>query len=529
MNCFTPALFLYAALFGIPANPPAARTQVRGWMIHGSSPAYHRLVLERAKEYGINHLEIAGNNPTTADEIVGTRGEQVAKTARAARALGIDSYIWVRELNTRDRATKLDPSTEAGAQFWNTRRNALKLAFQKAPDLNGIVLSYASTPTEIWYATDASPFWTQKTMEQRIRFVTEQFLTVTQPLNKRVYVRDFNHSPQQLRWIVDAFTDYPQITLHSKWTPQDWQLFYPDSFALGAIGKTPQVIEADLGAEYWGRSMVPVSLVKYIKARWDYDRSKGCQGIVARIDRDEETALDTPSEINLYALSKYLANPNTTPAEVYQTWNAKRYGLKPGTPESKTLTEIYERTFDQAKKMYYTLGFWTPKDQSMIPDTVASIEGGIRGKSSAIWNPALKELEQQLVHPTPSVHARIMQDRSSAIRLAEQNVTELSRIADRLKPRDAQDWQTRLELSLSMARVWHAMADAVWSLRVAEEAKDKSETTLAEITAKVDTFKMESARLRQNGPAASLRFEMIESAANLAADIKKRAVNLHGR
>ena len=54
-------------------------------------------------------------------------------------------------------------------------------------------------------------------------------------------------------------------------------------------------------------------------------------------------------------------------------------------------------------------------------------------------------------------------------------------------------------------------------------------TTLAEITAKVDTFKMESARLRQNGPAASFRFEMIESAANLADDIKKRASNLKGK
>lgn len=529
MGHVTTTLFLYAALTGHAGTPLAGPKQVRGWMIHGASPAYHRLVLAKAKEYGVNHLEIAGNNPTTSDEMTGASADLISKTAKAARALGIDPYIWVRELNTRDKSIKLDPSTEAGARFWNARLNALKQAFKRAPDLNGIVLSYASTPTEIWYVTDVSPFWTGKTMEQRIRFVTDQFLSVTKPLNKRVYVRDFNHSPQQLKWLVNAFTDYPQITLHTKWTPQDWQLYYPDSFAIGAIGKTPQVIEADLGAEYWGRSMVPVSLVRYIKARWDYDRAHGCQGIVARIDRNEESALDTPSEINLFALSKYLADPKTTPEEVYRAWNAKRYGLRPNSTASNTLTQIYERTFEQAKQMYYTLGFWTPKDQSMIPDTVRSIEAGIRGKSSALWDPSLKPLEEELAHPTANTHAKIMKDRAAAIRLADQNLADLQKVADDLSPKDAADWQTRLELSLAMAKVWHAMADAVWTLRAAEEARDRSEATRVLVIAKADTFQKESARLRANGPAASLRFEMIDSAQNLATDIRVRAAAIGGQ
>jgi hypothetical protein len=80
-----------------------------------------------------------------------------------------------------------------------------------------------------------------------------------------------------------------------------------------------------------------------------------------------------------------------------------------------------------------------------------------------------------------------------------------------------------------MAKVWHAMADAVWTLRTAEESKDRSEATRVLVIAKADTFQKESARLRANGPAASLRFAMIDSAQNLAIDIKARATAIGGQ
>ena len=161
-------------------------------------------------------------------------------------------------------------------------------------------MSYASTPTEIWYVADQSEFWRKKTMPERIRYVTDRFKSVlVGELGRKMFVRDFNHSPQQLRWLVEGLKDEDGLSMYSKWEPQDWQMFYPDSFAIGAFGSTPQVIEADLGAEYWGRSMVPVSMVRLIKKRWDYDRTHGATGIVARIDRDEESSLGTPSEVNL--------------------------------------------------------------------------------------------------------------------------------------------------------------------------------------------------------------------------------------
>ena len=510
----------------LPPTGTSESEMVRGWMFHGSDPAYHQLVLRKAKEYGINHLEISGSNPTTSDEMVGAPGALVAHTASQAKAMGINAYIWVRELNTREKSISMDPATPTGAAFWTTRLGALRAAFEAAPDLAGIVMSYASTPTEIWQINDPSPFWQGKSMEERIRFVTDQFKTVSLPLGKRVYTRDFNHSPQQLKWLVGAYKDFPGITVHSKWTPQDWQLFYPQSFAIGAVGQTPQVIEADLGAEYWGRSLFPVSLVRYIKYRWDYDRAHGCRGIVARVDRDDLSAFDTPSEINLFALSRYLASPKIQPEQVYREWNERRYGLGQGSDASNTLTRIYERTFDQARLQYYTLGFWTPKSQTEIPDTVRSIEGSVVGKSSALWDSKLIPQQERLMHPDWRTLRSILRDRDRAVRLAELNQKDLRSVAVSMKASDAKDWEARLELSAKMAKVWRAMGHAVWRLRVAEEAKDASAPTQSEIHGLTTVFVAQAQTLIGNGPGAALRLDMATSANQLAADIERRALAL---
>jgi hypothetical protein len=207
---------------------------------------------------------------------------------------------------------------------------------------------------------------------------------------------------------------------------------------------------------------------------------------------------------------------------VYDAWNAKRYGLRAGSADSKTLREIYERTYVQARLMYFTLGFWTPKDQTMIPDSVRSIEGSIRGKSSALWDPSQKDLEDRLVHPTPATYSLIMRDRSEAVELAERNLMSFRQIEDRLKPRDAADWETRLSISVAVAKVWRTMADAIWSLRVAEEKADASQETAKMLKQKAAAMVTDTKMLQGDGPGASLRFDMVDSARALAADIGKR-------
>src|SRR5262249_27287394 len=150
---------------------------------------------------------------------------------------------------------------------------------------------------------------------------------------------------------------------------------------------------------YWGQSLIPVSQVGYLRGRLREGVAKGVTGAVGRVDTYRNAALGTPSEINLFAFSHLLADPELSEQAIYDEWLKKRYGLEPRSEAAKRLQAVLVRTFDMAKKTYYTQGFWTWKDQSAVPESAASIDRGIAGKSNALWDAEQKALERRLLRP----------------------------------------------------------------------------------------------------------------------------------
>src|SRR5439155_16891951 len=153
----------------------------------------------------------------------------------------------------------------------------------------------------------------------------------------KLFVRDFNHGPQELRWLIEALCNFPGIIVISKPEPQDFQLYYPHSPSIGAYGTTPQILEMDLNGEYWGQSLIPVAQVDYLRYRLRHGVAKQVRGGVGRIDTYANTALGTPSEINLFAFSRLLDNPETSEGALYEAWLHKRYGLAPGSRAARDL------------------------------------------------------------------------------------------------------------------------------------------------------------------------------------------------
>lgn len=440
-------------------------------------------VLAAAKRYGINHLEIAGNNPTFSEEFLQYPRQTalIEEVAKLGKKQGLNVYVWIREFNLKTKDLRTDPATPEGQAFWNGRQEALRRALRMMPSLTGVVMSYGSTPTEIWDVR-GDAFWQKMSQPARIRFTTERFRDVAVgEFHKRMFVRDFNHAPDQLHWLVDGLRDEDGITMHSKAEPQDWQFFYPHSFAQGAYGKTPQVVEFDLAGEYWGCSEVPVSLVEYLKYRWDYDRLKGARGMVGRIDRDDDRALGSPSEINLFAHSVLMKDPTTSAQTIYDRWNATRYGLKPGSKASNQLTTVYRRCTEIAKLQYYTLGFWTPKAQTTLADSMRSIESTIRGKSTALWDPAAKPTEEALLNPTPDIVERIVKQKTDAVRLAEQNLIEFRSLQKAMNPTDFDAFEAQLVYMRDQAKVWESMAEAFWTTELALRDTAKRDDAMAAI------------------------------------------------
>jgi len=508
-------VFALACLIS-PSPKPAA---LRGWMIHGTDRAYMMSVLAAAKRYGINHLEIAGNNPTFSEEFVQYPRQTalIEEISKLGKQQGLNVYVWIREFNVRTRDLKTDPSTPEGQAFWQGRQDALRSALKMMPSLSGVVMSYGSTPTEIWHV-QGDAFWQGMSQPERIRFTTEKFRDVAVgEFHKKMFVRDFNHAPDQLHWLVEGLKDESGITMHSKAEPQDWQFFYPHSFSQGAYGKTPQVVEFDLAGEYWGCSLVPVSLVEYFKYRWTYDESKGARGVVGRIDRDNDRALGSPSEINLYAHSILLEHPETSAQAIYDQWNAKRYGLQPGTAASRLMTEVYRRCTQVVKLQYYTLGFWTPKAQTSIADSMRSIESTIKGKSTAQWDPTKEPTEKALLDPTPDTVTHIMKDKAEAVRLANLNLSEFAALTHAMKPADYRAFSAQLTYMRDQAAVWESMSAAFWKTKLAQ----KGAVTKEEAMVAVDMFSSLLASLK-NPDAPRFVGAIQRSGQKLAGDMRNR-------
>ncbi|NLI00462.1 MAG: hypothetical protein GX446_13335 [Chthonomonadales bacterium] len=438
---------------------------VHGWLVHTSEPAYIDRVLAAAQTYGVNHLDLSHNFVDRIDDIIAQPGlaQRVEGVARRGRRRGIKVFVWSRELNTRKPDLVLDPGKPEGRAFWQARQKAYRDALRRCPSVAGVVIMFGSCPTEVWDPRITDPYWNRLSWAARVRYVTERIRNVVcNEMKRELWVRDFNHSPKQLEAIVEGLRDFPGITAFSKDAPQDFQLFYPHSFAIGAYGRTPQALEVDLNGEYWGQSAVPVSLVRYLRYRIGYGARKGVCGVVGRIDTYRNRALGTPSEINLYAMSRLVADPCTSEQAIYDGWLARQYGLTPGAGPARSLQAILDRTLDFAKCTYYTLGFWTPKNQSSMPASPDEIRNGIIGKSTAIWDNRARVTEQRLLNPDEPTVSAIMAQKARGVRLADQNLRALQRLEPFLRKKDYDDLYAGLALATRVARLNEAVARAYW-------------------------------------------------------------------
>jgi len=439
-----------------------------GWLTHNPDPVYLDRVLREAPRYGVNHLELSHDIVMQVDELLESpeRAKLIESVARRSKAQGIASVIWAHEINTRDKNAPLDPESPDGKAFWEARRVAYRRALALCPSVAGVVLMFGSSPSEVWdrpHTPGEGDGWQRRSMPERVRFVVDLVRgVVCEELGKELFVRDFNHSPAQLGWLVEALRDQKKLTVISKAEPQDFQFFYPHSASIGAFGTTPQIIEIDLCGEYWGQSLIPVSLAEYVPYRLRYDLGKGVAGAVGRIDCYQNSTLGTPDELNLFVFEQTLLGQSAPPERLTLAWLTKRYGARAAQP----LTAIFQRTYPMAKKLYYTQGFWTWKNQTSVPESGRSIDGGIVGKSNALWDRKQKPLEQRLVHPDRALVEAILREKAEAVRLARENVTALEPLHSALAPRDFADWERRLTLAVEVALVWEAIAAAYWLVKL---------------------------------------------------------------
>jgi hypothetical protein len=155
---------------------------------------------------------------------------------------------------------------------------------------------------------------------------------------------------------------------------------YPDGALIGAFPGRRQIIEFDGSSEFTGKNRIPYTQPEYFERRWRYDLSRpGVMGYNLRIDHGGYDSLHTPNEINIFAMSRFTADPKATAADIWKQWTETHYG-KAAAPE---IEQALKPAYDIVNLSFYVLQFWIT-DHSKLP-TLKYSESHLHIRTMAKW------------------------------------------------------------------------------------------------------------------------------------------------
>jgi hypothetical protein len=468
---FVVARWIVAGLLASQAMPlhAAASLSFHGWTLTHNDMAYNLSVLDRMRDFGVTHVQLSHNIVTRIDQFADPEVVDRVKTlADRIHAQGGQVIVWAQELSEDAQILVCYDLDSADMQ---TRMQAYREALAKVPEIDGVMISFGSAPTE--------PYTTVPTCggylapKERYKAIIEAASRVVMDeYGKQVYVRTFFHKGFEVPFMRAALaeTERPVIAM-SKSEPNDFEPYYPLNPLVGDVGAHPQFLELDCAGEYWGRGAIPFVAVEYFAQRYHETRrqSEGADsafiGSTCRVDRYEYSAMTTLNEANLWAQGQLVKNPDADWQDLLSGFIASRYGVAANTEAHRQLFEILRRTYWIGRKMYYAKGEWAFKKGSDLPSSNADALSLQIDKTITQWDTAYTPITLSLMTPGRQTVLELLQEKHEALELAQRNLDALPSLHGVL---DA-DAYARLHTLLLKQRVatevWFNMAGAVFGSR----------------------------------------------------------------
>jgi hypothetical protein len=144
---------------------------------------------------------------------------------------------------------------------------------------------------------------------------------------KSLQVRTFVWYPDEFAGVMGAVKQLPPDTvIMSKCVPQDWNIRGVDAAEIGDVGGRPQIEEFDVCGEYFLRDYVANCMPALLKRQFDYGVQHNISGICVRVDRDDNTVLNEPNEVNLWTLGMLADGATDNLDEIWGAWASNRFG-----------------------------------------------------------------------------------------------------------------------------------------------------------------------------------------------------------
>jgi lysophospholipase L1-like esterase len=358
---------------------------VRGWNILSDSLEDGLRVIERAPDYGINHLQLSHEIVHDLRHIDDPARAGVAHALTgAAHLAGIrEVVLWDRlfyELDYYPERFRTGPKGTLNLddpQFWEWLKADYRRMLDRSPDIQGLIMTFIETRTRIEHQHSEAMTTDAEKLARAVSAVAE---VVIGERGLNLYARTFAYYPGEYDRIVSAVEQFsdPQIRIMIKETPHDFFLTHPNNPLPGRFERGT-LVEFDITGEFNGQGLIANTWPEYVLQRaGDLLQRPHVIGYVARTDRYGRTRLiDQPGEINLLALKRFMEDPRVTPEAVTEAFIAEHYGEAALIP----LKRAFSRAYEIVASSLYTLGTNTANHSKLNFDPyVSSYARHVSGK-----------------------------------------------------------------------------------------------------------------------------------------------------
>lgn len=357
-------------------KPLEINDTVKGWIILSDNVHEDSLVIEKSSEYDINHLQISHHLIHDLRHVRDTERLRKAEIlTNYAHSQGIQEVaLWDRSLYELDYYPdqfKTGPNGTIDLDnpaFWEWFKEDYREMLNLAPDIQGLILTFIETGARV---EDQYSEKLKTNQEKLAEVVNAVASVVIGEYGLNLYARTFSYTYEEYENIIGAIKlfEYPEIRLMMKETPHDFFLTHPNDMFAGTINR-PTIIEFDVAGEFNGQGIIANTWPEYILHRWaDFLKRDNIIGYAARTDRYGDTRIiGRPSEINLYALKRYLEDRSLTADDIYNEFITQMYN-KESLPFIKN---AFKNSYDIITSVLYTLGTSTANHSKLNYDPYTS-------------------------------------------------------------------------------------------------------------------------------------------------------------
>jgi hypothetical protein len=502
---FTVAVFLLAARVAF-ADP----FSMNGWQFHERSLPKLAEAIKKAPEYGVNFFIFSHELFDHVDEFLKSpeRQRDVLQAGALADQQKIPYYLWVHEFD--DIPDRFRIKTELSADDARLSVAALSSSFRMGnrvnmddpqlvaflkdryerllttcPNAAGLVLTLHESDAKIFRNAEVQ---SKLSVPERIIFVTSLVYDVVKKHNKKLILRNFFYEPWEMDYFAQAIAKLPDdIILMSKDTIHEFDPWYPPDPQHGKGGKKLYIMEPDLGVEKaWSREG-HYAQVAYIKQYLQRARDTKMAGAVGRARLMWDHPFEDSHEINLYAFSRFMKDPDLDVDTVFKDWAARRYpaGAVPYVASAMKRTESIQH------HGRWFLGFWLTKSIGEEWDDYPYYFGHILLRSRYKWtkDPADKALEDGLYAPDPALFARLIAEKDDVIRDAKASLADITQASRYLTAEQLEPLRDGFRYLLDAAELQRQWTRAFFAMRMwMKEPKPEHEMVVRDALTALETM-----------------------------------------